>query len=454
MRIWLEKDNNIVLPNDWHDAYLFTLYRDIYSTIYTNLPTVWYHADQMEIANIYEDLFTIAIMVFAVDKRVQRKLFPDAWTRDLIVSIPVLEIEAWAGTEPLWEKMLSFLTGDKWNILFRPTRVKYSRHDNKNRIHNNIKKHDSVCLFSGGLDSFCGAITLLEQGGSPCLLGHNEYPKLRTRQLQMCQSFQSLYSEQNVDFQSFTANSRAPQLIAGELLRGTENTCRGRSLLFLCAALSIAELIGKDTPVYIPENGFIGLNIPLTSSRKGSCSTRTTHPYFLRMLTDVLRIVGISHPIINFFAYNSKREIVSFVKDTEAFRASYRYTISCSHPCVSRYNRNGSREYPINCGYCYPCLIRKASLLDVATDNDMEGSFYDFLTEYEYSDRTSDLRAVMNSVYRYRQCNDNDIKKMIRRTGRLSENEVNKFLRVYKNSMDDLIALFSTDERLKGLIGI
>lgn len=25
---------------------------------------------------------------------------------------------------------------------------------------------------------FCGAIRLLEEGGSPCLVGHNEYPKL------------------------------------------------------------------------------------------------------------------------------------------------------------------------------------------------------------------------------------------------------------------------------------
>lgn len=454
MQIWLEKDKDIVLPEDWNDSYIFTLYRDAYSTIYTNLPDIWYHADQIEMANIYEDLFTIAIIVFAADKRVQRKSFSDAWTRELAVSIPVLEIDAWMNTKALWDKALSFLTGDNWDISFRPTSIKYSSHENKNHLHNNIVKHDSVCLFSGGLDSFCGAITLLEQGSSPCLIGHNEYPKLRKRQLQMCQSFQSIYSRQNINFQSFTANSRAPQLVTGEPLRGTENTCRGRSLLFLCAALSIAEIIGKNTPVYIPENGFIGLNVPLTSSRKGSCSTRTTHPYFLRMLTNILRVVGISHPIINFFAYNSKREIVSFVKDTEAFRSSYMHTISCSHPCVSRYNRSGSREYPINCGYCYPCLIRKASLLDVDSERNADVPFFQFLMENEYSDRASDLRAVINSIYRYKLCDDNDIKKKIRRTGRLSEDEVNKFLRVYKNSMDDLIALFCTDTRLKGYIGI
>lgn len=64
------------------------------------------------------------------------------------------------------------------------------------------------------------------------------------------------------------------------ILKGSENTSRGRSLLFLCAALSVAGILGENVPVYIPENGFIGLNIPLTGGRKGTCSTRTTHPYF------------------------------------------------------------------------------------------------------------------------------------------------------------------------------
>src|SRR5699024_11092274 len=108
--------------------------------------------------------------------------------------------------------------------------------------------------------------------------------------------------------------------IEGEKLKGTENTSRGRSLLFLCAALSIAGILGADIPVYIPENGFIGLNIPLTNGRKGTCSTRTTHPFFLSGLKDILQTVGITNPIRNFFAYSSKREIVNLVKDKEAFK--------------------------------------------------------------------------------------------------------------------------------------
>lgn len=67
-----------------------------------------------------------------------------------------------------------------------------------------------------------------------------------------------------------------------EQLCRVENTSRGRSLLFLCAAVSIAGIMGKQVPVYIPENGFIGLNVALTNGRKGSCSTRTTAPLFFK----------------------------------------------------------------------------------------------------------------------------------------------------------------------------
>ena len=151
----------------------------------------------------------------------------------------------------------------------------------------------------------------------------------------------------------------------GERLKKHEDTSRGRSLLFLCAALSIAGIFGNDMPVYIPENGFIGLNIPLTNSRKGTCSTRTTHPYFLGRFLNILHMVGIKNPIQNFYAYSTKREIVNGVKNTEAFKKHYMDTISCSHPCLARYDKERNSDYPINCGYCYPCLIRKSSLLDI-----------------------------------------------------------------------------------------
>jgi Predicted PP-loop superfamily ATPase len=454
MKFWIDKENEMLPSVGWEDAYVFLLTREKYSTIFTNIANTWYRMDQMEISEIYEDLFVIGISIFALDKRINRRLFKDCWTREISVSIPVLNENVWNKTKDWWNKILCFLTGDIWDVNFRQCFKQYSKRDNPNRIHLHIEKCDCVSLFSGGLDSYCGAVKLLEDGKSPCLIGHNEYPKLRKKQQEFVDCFQSIYDNQMVKFISFSANSRAPKDMQGKKLVGAENTSRGRSLLFLSAAISIAGILGDTVPVYIPENGFIGLNIPLTNSRKGTCSTRTTHPYFIKGLQDILQSVGIRNPIINFFAFSSKREIVDSVKDTKAFKTHYMDTISCSHPCLARYNKKGHNEYPINCGYCYPCLIRKSSLIDV---KDYKYSFTaeskSFIQQYGETEKASDLRAVISAVYNYRKMVDGDIVKKIKIVGNLSSDEVSKFLDLYKSTMNDLEELFSEDEEIKKMIG-
>lgn len=422
MKIWINKNDYEEPNSNYVDAYVFSLKREEYSTIYTNISDTWLRLGSMSISPIYEDLFVIAISIFAIDKRVPRNLFTDCWTREIDVSIPVIELEKWESVKESWSKTMNFLTGDVWNINFRKSDSSYSQRSRQSRSKIDISRCDVVSLFSGGLDSFCGAIELLEQGKSPCLFGHNEYPKLRAKQERLCELFQTEYPSKKVKFLSFTANSRAPISNGHGKLDGSENTSRGRSLLFLCSALSIAGIMGDKTPVYIPENGFIGLNVPLTNSRKGTCSTRTTHPYFLDNFRRILENVGIKNPILNFYAYSTKREIVNSVKDTNSFQHGFAETISCSHPCLPRWDKNGNNEYPKNCGYCYPCLIRKSSLIDVShrvEPYSYESVSMDFLNLFSESDKVSDLTAVISSVYRYKTVNDNEIRRLIRCTGQL-----------------------------------
>lgn len=452
MKCWIVKENDKEPSNNWEDAYIFSISRDRMSTSYSSMPSIWYHLDQLEIEPVYEDLFIVALSVFSIDKRVQRKLFRDSWTRSLEVSIPVLEFERFYNSQDQWNRMLSFLTGDKWQIEFRKTEAVYSKHRNKNRKHIDIDGCNCVSLFSGGLDSFCGAIKLLQEGNSPCLVGHNEYPKLRYIQEDFCKDFNIFYPDQKVAFISFTAGVRAPYRYDNDItLKGTENTSRGRSLLFLCAALTIAGIMGKDIPVYIPENGLIGINVALTNSRKGSCSTRTTHPFFINSFKEVLSEIGINNPVINFFAYKTKREVVECVSSTEAFKKNYKRTISCSHPCVSRYARSGSREYPINCGYCYPCMIRRSSLLNIESDEGYSYSFSpsDFINASFDSDKCSDLQALISSVHQFLCSSENDLRRKIRATGRLSKEDESQYLRVYERGMRELLELLQEDQNLK-----
>ena len=79
-------------------------------------------------------------------------------------------MDKWNNCEAQWNKILSFLTGDEWKISFRQATTEYGTHKNSNRKHIDVSGCDCVSLFSGGLDSYCGAIKLLQEGHSPVLL--------------------------------------------------------------------------------------------------------------------------------------------------------------------------------------------------------------------------------------------------------------------------------------------
>ena len=187
MKFWIKKENDAEPNNVWQSSYIMTINRESASTIYSNLPTAWYRMGKLLLDSIYEDLFIIGLTVFALDKRISRRLFVDCWTREIEVSIPVLNYDKWVYVTDSWNRLLSFLTGDKWDISFRPTEAIHSFHENPSRKKINIENCDCVSLFSGGLDSYCGAIKLLEDGKSPILVGHNEYPKLRYIQERFCE---------------------------------------------------------------------------------------------------------------------------------------------------------------------------------------------------------------------------------------------------------------------------
>ena len=77
-----------------------------------------------------------------------------------------------------------------------------------------------------------------------------------------------------------------------------------------------------------------------------------------------------------------------------------------------------------------------------------------FFNDFSNSDIINDSTAVINSVYRYKHINDDEIRRLIRCTGKLSVEEVNEFLRVYKQTMEDLVELFSSYPLLKEYIGL
>lgn len=140
---------------------------------------------------------------------------------------------------------------------------------------------------------------------------------------------------------------------------GPETTLRSRSLLFIALGYYVATKLGPNVPVIIPENGPIALNYPLNPSRRGSCSTRTTHPYFLSSLHSILETLGFERRLINPYEFSTKGEMVANCKNKGVLRDGALETVSCAKSGhVVHWDNRTARA----CGRCIPCLFRRAAL--------------------------------------------------------------------------------------------
>ena len=384
------------------------------------------------------DLFLLGASVYCVDKATRRDTTSDVWTRELSVQLPVSDVAAWSAAP--WNATLDFLTGDRWALT--PYSENISPLDGVNQVPDEVTQVgdvDAVSLFSGGLDSLTGVIDLLEEEPDRrlCLISHNEGDQASTAQKTLLDALWAHYGQDRLKVRTLFLRP-APAAPGQErpLPAGRETTTRARSMLFLTAGLALAASVGPKVPVYIPENGFIGINVPLTRARSGSYSTRTTHPHFLHLLSTAADGVGVRNPILNPFRLKTKGEILAGSRNPELLRMLAPDSISCSHPEAARY---AEREQG-NCGYCFPCLIRRSSMAHVGWDS-ADGYAWDALSGKDLLDRdtrrAADLRAVINAVYADRPDRD------IFRNGPIPNGEHRNFLRVWRAGNDELRAWFN-----------
>ena len=186
-----------------------------------------------------------------------------------------------------------------------------------------------------------GVIDLLEEDPDRqlCLVSHHEGDKASTAQQVLLTALRDHYdSERLLSRRLFLRPGPASSNQARPLPSPRENTTRARSFLFLTTALALAASVSPATPVYIPENGFIGIKVPLTRARRGSYSTRTTYPHFLR---DAVASVGVSNPILNPFRLKAKGEILQETRNPVLLllKRLAPLSISRSHPEAARYVR-------------------------------------------------------------------------------------------------------------------
>jgi 7-cyano-7-deazaguanine synthase in queuosine biosynthesis len=294
-----------------------------------------------------QGFLVFALGVWAADKLMPRNLRPDAWTREFVADIPMPL--AWAGLAAELPPLLNFLTGDAWTIKPRETRVdlKFSG------IWPHSWQPTAVSFLSGGLDSLTGAIDFLEEGHRLVLVSHYDYGQLAATQQSLAAALTDHYGP-----------DRFHHLAVRVQFEGPELTLRSRSLLYLALGLAAASAFPLELPLFIPENGWISLNPPLTLNRLGAYSTRTTHPYFLGALLAFWRQAGISQELKNPYQDLPKGEMLAQCRNLSLLKKLAPLSISCARPVAGRWQKEAVGA----CGYCYPCLVRRTALHHMGWD--------------------------------------------------------------------------------------
>lgn len=274
------------------------------------------------------DFLSIALAVFGVDRFVSRRTSPDGWTRVMTLEIQLVEPDPWIVIADQLAETLRFLSGDIWTLRFQsggqpPPLVKGHATD-----------RDCICLFSGGLDSLIGSMDLMAAGRSPLLVSQ-AFPKEGGIQQRLATDIGLI----NHRFEGHT-NERAHQPY--------EASSRTRSIVFFAYGALAASGLGGE--LYVPENGLISINPPLTPRRVGALSTRTTHPHFLASLQKIFDAVGLKVTIINPYEAKTKGEMLEGCQD-HAIKELAKVSYSCGKG--KRLNKQ--------CGRCVPCLIRRAA---------------------------------------------------------------------------------------------
>lgn len=298
------------------------------------------------------DILALAALVYLADTRISRVLHSqDSWTREISIELPVLNSTKWNENKELFSRMLNFLTGDKWSLAFTQ-RDRIFAGEQQAQLEPPL--YDIVTLFSGGMDSLISTINHLENKKKVALISHAGDGYTKNTQKNLMQSFSEKYPENKPAYNDLWMVFNKDILPGGEI----ENSTRSRSFLFIAFGIFTLSGISGATTLQVPENGLIALNVPLDDLRVGSYSTRTTHPFYIGLWNAVLAGLGIGLTVENPHWNRTKGEMADECLNKEFLLQMIPVSISCSSPQKARW----SGFKPQHCGYCVPCLIRRAAM--------------------------------------------------------------------------------------------
>jgi len=265
------------------------------------------------------------------------------WRRDIELCLPCHEPERWnaSAVQNALRDALEFLTGDRWNLTFKPRRARVA---DPHQIHFDIPNGPSAVIpFSEGLDS-CAVAGLM----------HNEIGDRLIRVRLGTKPFDAASVPGDVTKRPFTS---IPYRVKRGERRFLESSGRSRGFKFALVSGLAAYLI-KAERVIVPESGQGALGPALVPVGQAHPDFRN-HPLFTdRMEKLVLAVFG--HRVRYEFPqlWSTKGETLARFAAECGDGAAWRTTKSCWQQ--NRYASVNHRKR--QCGICAACMLRRLSV--------------------------------------------------------------------------------------------
>ncbi len=237
---------------------------------------------------------------------------------------------------------------------------------------------EQVIMFSGGLDSFAGALeTLATVPGNVILVSHQSAPKVAARQNELAKFLEERF------------RGRIRHIMIPAHRTGTEprdTTQRSRSLLFATMGSAIARTFGATTVLFF-ENGIVSHNLPVSPQIVGTMASRTTHPQSLFRLQILMDLVLPDAPRIrNPYEWMTKTEVIERIR-----RHSGERMISAAVSCTKVRDQTVLKTH---CGSCSQCLDRRFAILNAQLADADPSSRYETDVLLGARDKTSAVLPV------------------------------------------------------------
>lgn len=297
------------------------------------------------ITSLEDDLLNLSSAIYATDLAIKRAELEN-YIRDIEFSIEVVNIHAFERIHDILAEALYTLSCDNWVIKFI-----HVKGESENKL--DITVNDGVVLlFSGGLDSLCGAAYYASKQQPLCLVSHiNTNRGTSSAQEALYKAIKDHFNTSEVTRHEFRINARKSKGLSFPEER--EDSQRTRSFLFLTLAALTARRSGFQKIISIAENGQFAIHLPLSPARVGPFSTHTADPKFVNQAEQLFKtLLGLEQLAIeNPFIYLTKSEILTH------FPAALHPVIAESVSCwkASRIDTN-------HCGVCIPCFTRRIAL--------------------------------------------------------------------------------------------